>query len=243
MKIYCGALAIFAITLCISSLGMNKKDKRQMRRSAERILNDKRLSNSAHDEKTLIESLSEQEASQGQTLYPDDLSNIIDALTRKTTLSLVRQNKETLHKAHQLFFLIPGYKTLLQRIVTSTNTSHVQGALYELEVALAIDAQDDDETVIEFGKKIIDDYHQRESTEIDIVTIKSHEEDETETWIECKNMAERTKHLKDLKTQLKRQKDLAAEHQSRYKVLFRSTISPQLTDWLNRQQIAFVAPN
>lgn len=244
MKINKEIVTLFAITLCFTSWGMSRKAQRKIRRSAERIMHDPRLSNSIHTEQMLIESLSEQETDQGQTQYPDDLSNIVDALNRKRTLSIVRQNAETLHKAHQLFYLVPGYKTLLKRILTSSDTAHAQGALYEVEVALDIEAQDDGETVIEFGRKISSTYHPI-STEIDIVTKKTYEENqeeyETETWIECKNTTERAKKLAPLKTQLKRQSDHATAYGSDYKVYFKSTISPKLTNWLRKQRISYIS--
>ena len=241
MKNYSGLFAVITLALCCNSTAIHKnKSKKTMRRSAERVLNDKRCSSPSNEQTKLIDTFLKHDNVEDEVLYPDDLSLVIGALSIDNT-SILRAYEERLYKANELFYNVPGYINLLKRIASSDNEAHRRGALYELQLALDIEAQDDGEEVLEFGKIIFNDHNNQARTEIDLVTTKRA--------IECKNRSLQGKDLGKLKTQLITQKKCIEvlkhkdEKSIEYEVHFKLPVTAKFAQWLIHQQITFVAPN
>lgn len=230
---------------CLSLIILNcAAMDRYVKKSAERILAKERISNTVKQQKKLIESFSEQDLQNSQT-YPDDFSLVISALANDNNFPTLTKQEQLLYNANEQFHNVPGFKELFKRIVRASphaDDAHIRGALYELELALAIaNAQDSDEEIVEFGKKIVDPSNGKIKRIIDIVT--------TERWIEGKDRSPQVKKLKELKSQLKSQKSYADEYNKehpekpiKYQVYFRNSVNEKLSEWLERQNISFVAP-
>lgn len=240
MKIYTGLMACLLLALTQHTNAMDKN----VRRTAERILSKDRISSTSKQQKKLIESFSEQDLHDAKT-FPDDFSLVIAALSDENNFPTLNKYEQLLHDANEQFHDVPGFKELFKRIVRASphaDDAHLRGAIYELEIALQIAREDDsDEEILEFGKKIIDPANNQTKRIVDIVT--------TDRWIEGKERSTIAKKLKDLKSQIKSQKLYAdqynkdhEEHPIIYQVHFKNPVNAKLADWLEKQQIAFVAP-
>lgn len=238
-------MKIIGKVTCLSLLALNcNAMDRQIKKSAERILANDRISNTAKQQLKLVRSFSEQDL-EDSTMYPDELSLVIAALGSQNTFPALTKHEQILHVANQHFHDTPGFKELFKRIVRAlphADEAHIRGALYEVELALAIvNAPNSHEEIVEFGKKIIDSTNGQTKRIIDIVT--------TTRWIECKDRSVHAKKFSDLKSQLKSQKSYADKYNQEnpedlivYEVHFRNSINAKLASWLERQKIAFVSP-
>lgn len=233
-----GILAVIIFGLCGNITAMNK-DKKSIRRSAERLLSGKRCSSPNKEQKKIIDTFLEYDDIEGEVLYPDDLSLVVDALNVGNSPQL-KASQEMLHRANLLFFKVPGYISLLKRIARSDNEAHRRGAFFEIQLALDILNRDSGEEVVEFGRKIFKDNTQ--VTEVDLVTNRRA--------IECKSRSLESKDLSKLRTQLTTQKKciqalngtVEDDDALAYEVHFKLSVNEKFAQWLKRNDIQFVAP-
>lgn len=231
MKRYTGIVATIIVALVSTSVAMNK-DKKSIRRSAERLLSSRRCSSPDKEQKKLMDTFRNYDSIEGEILYPDDLNVVVSAVSIQNS-SLINTHSETLHHANDYFFQVPGYINFLKRLFSCQNEAHIRGALFEVQLALAIHTHESDEVILEFGKTIPKPNNQPK-TEIDLVTNKR--------WIECKSRSLETKNVSKLKTQLIAQKKLADEKEVRYEVHFKLPINEQFARWMKSHEIEFAAP-
>lgn len=109
-------------------------------------------------------------------------------------------------RALQRFSTTPGFAATLQHIIKSAQYPCVKGYLWELEYALHLNDQNNEE-VLAFNT-MIHDVHGRFVKQFDIITPRQ--------WIECKNIAwhTSTKQTKKLREQLSKQHMLVLQQRT-----------------------------